>query len=213
MKTLRFRKPELIPLLFIIAATFFLSGLGVWQLERLQWKNHLIARMEAAQNQPAVSNPPNMAGMEFRSAVLTGTWMAGKRLRFVGHDVGGYVWLVPLKLEDSDAVVMVALPWLPSPEEPNLARGVQTIKGILRPSRPARLFSPKNRPDINVWFTEDIPQLDAATGLRAAPLILDTYNKPTFRNDHLGYAITWFSLAIIGLVMFGIYYREPRAKA
>jgi cytochrome oxidase assembly protein ShyY1 len=33
------------------------------------------------------------------------------------------------------------------------------------------------------------------------------------RNDHLGYAITWFSLALVGLVMFAFYQRIPENKA
>ena len=35
----------------------------------------------------------------------------------------------------------------------------------------------------------------------------------TLRNDHLGYAITWFSVMLIGLVMFAIYHRIPENKA
>jgi surfeit locus 1 family protein len=36
--------------------------------------------------------------------------------------------------------------------------------------------------------------------------------KISLRNDHLNYAITWFSLALIGLVMFAIYHRQPKAN-
>ena len=212
MQPFALRKPELVPLLFIIAATVFLCGVGIWQLERLHWKNTLIQKMEAAQEQPAVGNLPadaaETAALEYRNAVLTGIYMEDKRLRFVGRQTGGYVWMVPLKLEDSDMVVLVALPWLPSGKEPQLEKGLQTVRGILRPPSPKRLFSPANHEDLNVWFTEDLPVIERNIGVAVVPLILDTYGKPNLRNDHLGYAITWFSLAIIGLVMFGLYYRK-----
>jgi surfeit locus 1 family protein len=32
-----------------------------------------------------------------------------------------------------------------------------------------------------------------------------------FRNDHLQYAITWFALAMVLIVIFGIYHREKKA--
>ncbi len=47
-----FRRPQLIPLLFIIASTITLTSLGAWQVERLAWKNALVKQIEQVQNLP-----------------------------------------------------------------------------------------------------------------------------------------------------------------
>lgn len=215
MQRFRMRKPETIPLLFIIAATLLLVSLGIWQLERLSWKNNLIAGMQAAQAQDILGNLPagvDAARFVYRRADLTGSYLPEKGLRFIGHQSMGYVWEVPFKLEDSDVTVLVQLPWLPAGREPELDKQMHTVRGVLRLPREKRLFSPDNHPDSNVWFTEDLPQIERAINMSVAPLVLDTSGKPSFRNDHLGYAITWFSLAVIGLVMFMFYYRVPDAS-
>lgn len=212
----RYRKPERIPLLFIIAATALLVTLGVWQLERLAWKKALIAQVESAEAQPALGTLPEsdaeIAALDYRNAVLTGRFIAEKRLRFIGRESRGYVWYVPFKLEDSDRVVLASLDWLPADMEPQLAAGVQQLKGTLRAPRAKRLFSPGNHPEKNLWFTEDMAELAQATGQRLAPIVLDTTGKPVLRNDHLGYAVTWFLLALIGIFMFILYHRRPEVR-
>jgi hypothetical protein len=49
---MKFRKPQLIPLIFIVVATLLLSGLGAWQLQRLSWKLEQLRLVDAAQNEP-----------------------------------------------------------------------------------------------------------------------------------------------------------------
>lgn len=214
MPRYRMKKPALVPLLFIITATLLLTGLGLWQLERLHRKEALIARIEAAQAESVVTalpdNPAASAALEYRHALLSGRLMTGKGLRFIGRKSSGYVWLVPMELTQGGAV-LVSFGWLPEGEEPQTQAqaSIEIMQGILRPLRQRRMFSPDNQPARNLWFTEDLAPMQEATGLTLLPLVLEADALPTLRNDHLGYALTWFALALAGIVMFLIYHREP----
>jgi surfeit locus 1 family protein len=97
---------------------------------------------------------------------------------------------------------------------------------------------PDNDRRDNVWFWQDIPEIAQYTGLELAPFILLELHEgarisvgqngmnwaelrtpePPFpmpsdghisiRNDHLQYAITWYSLAVILLVIYLVYHRK-----
>lgn len=231
---MRFRKPELFPLVFMIGAVLLLTSLGVWQVERLQWKKTLIAQVEQVQHAPALGTLPQaLDGLDYHNVALTGTFLYDKAMHMIGvphsqlpQDNGpGFLVLTPFRLEDDGRIILVNRGFAPLNKEAR-PEGVQTVTGILRPTRGKRLFSPSNQPQKNVWFYEDVPAMAQYTGLQLTPLMVEATGKAqkgvwpipsdgsiSLRNDHLGYVITWFSLAIIALVMFGIYYRIPESDA
>lgn len=234
--TLRFRKPQLVPLLFILAATLLLGGLGAWQLQRLAWKEQLIAQIAQAQAEPALGNIPehfedNMVrrfpDVLYHNVALTGTFHYDKTLHLIGRQRGpevGYFMLTPLELEDDGRVVLVNRGFSPVGKDAR-PQGLQTVKGVARPLREKRLFSPANHPEKNIWFYEDIAAMQDATGLSLLPVVIEAAGTPqaglypvpneaklTLRNDHLGYAITWFSLMVVGWVMFAFYHHIPATK-
>jgi len=221
-----FRKPELIPLLFIICAVALLAGLGVWQVERLQWKNGQLAKITNAQKEAALGTlPQTLEGLEYRNVALTGTFLNDKSFHLIGHiqDEGaGFFIVTPFMLDDDGRIILVNRGFSPAGKE-GAPEGIQTVKGIIRPARQKRYFSPDNNPQKNVWFYEDFAAMSHTANINLTPLIVEAtgqrergaYPIPSdgqvsLRNDHLQYAITWFSLAIIGVVMFGFYYREKK---
>src|SRR5688500_8242929 len=81
-----FRKPQLVPLLFITVAFCTLFSLGTWQVQRMQWKHALIADIEKGQALPALGTlPEDPKGLEYRSVALTGTFHHDKVLHMIGH--------------------------------------------------------------------------------------------------------------------------------
>jgi surfeit locus 1 family protein len=224
---MHFRKPELIPVLFIIAAEIVLIGLGGWQVERLAWKNNLISAIEKAQAEaPLTGLSKDISALEYRNVELKGHFSNEKTLREVGgkqDEKPGFFLLTPFTLGDG-STILVNRGFAPEGKAPD-AKGAQTVKGVLRPLRIRKLFFlPDNQPEKNIWISEDINAMSAKTGVTLLPLIIEATGphekniypipsdgKIVLRNDHLGYAITWFSLALIGMVLFGIYYREKRA--
>lgn len=220
-----FRKPELIPLLFILCATFTLGGLGLWQLERLVWKNNLIAQIQSAQSQGALAS---LTGEPYRRVELDGKILGDKAIRIVGRPQweqgSGYFLLYPFKMKDGK-IVMVNIGWAPAEWKGDVAK-IRHVTGITRPARGKRYFSPENHPEKNIWFYEDIAAMSSALNLKLEDQIVEAVGERkagsypsvndgsiSLRNDHLGYAITWFSLMIIGLFMFALYHREPEKNA
>ncbi len=235
----RWRRPQLVPLAFIILATITLLTLGIWQVQRLQWKQGVIAQIEQMRAQPPLDHLPHdaqaLSALEFHPARLTGRFDASHVLHLTGSfkGVSGYYLLMPLTLEDGQ-VVPVSVGFAPQRTELPvfIPSGVQQVTGVLRRPREQRFFAPHNQPEKNIWFYEDMPAMRLAFGLPEAtplaPIVLavteklpaqqSTYPLPhnaeiLVRNDHLGYAITWFSLALAGIVMFIVYHLERKLAA
>lgn len=224
---MRFRKPQLIPLIFIILASVTLFGLGFWQLARLDWKNQQLALIQAAQEQPTLGTlPPSLDDVMYRNVNLTGTFLNDHVFQLVGgkqHEAPGYFQLTPFRLDDDGRIVLVNRGFAPIGKETKV-EGIQQVQGIIRPLRMKRMFMPSNHPDKNIWFYEDLPAMSALAGGDLLPLTIEvtgTHEKGVYpipsegkiilRNDHLHYAITWFTVGIIGLIMFAVYHREKKA--
>jgi surfeit locus 1 family protein len=99
--------------------------------------------------------------------------------------------------------------------------GPVAITGALRWPEPRSLFSPADEPRNNLWFVRDPLAIAAAKGIGAvapfyveqeAPVPPGGLPQPgkiavTLRNAHLQYAVTWFGLALVLLVMFVVWAR------
>jgi surfeit locus 1 family protein len=219
-----FRKPEILPTLFFLAAFAVCITLGGWQLERLSWKEQVIAESDKAKELPALGTlPAEVGGLTYCRVALTGTFQNEKAIHLIGRQQGmdvGYYIVTPLVLEDDGRIILVDRGFSPLGKETQ-PEGLVTVEGMLRPLRQHRYFAPKNSPEKNIWSYEDLNEIEAFIGQRPLPLVVEATGKPEknvfpipnegkviFRNDHLGYAITWFALAITSLVMFGAYYRK-----
>jgi surfeit locus 1 family protein len=105
--------------------------------------------------------------------------------------------------------------------EPN---GPSTMVGAMRWPEPLSSFSPTDRPEQNLWFVRDHRAIATAKGWgEVAPFFVELESpippgglphpaalKPTLRNEHLQYAITWYGLAIVVIVMFAIWLHGRR---
>ncbi len=224
-----FRKPQLIPTLFIVIAFSMLFSLGMWQVQRLQWKNTVIAQVQEAQNQPMLGTlPQEIEGLDYRKVILTGTFVHEHSMHMVGRPQNappGFFVVTPFRLDDDGRIILVNRGYAPTNME-SKPDTVQTVEGIIRPIRAKRPFSPQNAADKNVWFYEDIPAMSQATTLELTPIVVEQTGKPakdvypqpsdgkiSVRNDHLNYAITWFALAAISLIMFTCYHYEKKPNA
>lgn len=220
-----FRKPQLIPLLFTITAVGVCLMLGFWQVERLQWKNAMLASIAQAQTQPPLSAlPADAQSTIYRNVALQGEYLQGRLYRLVGRmqgDTPGFFILNPLRMADG-RVVLVNRGYAPKDKE-IMPSDPETVVGIVRPLREKRYFSPPNDPVKNVWFYEDISALSEASGAPLLPVVVEAIGEPrvgvypipndgkiSLRNDHLGYAVTWFMMAVVALIMALFYHRVPK---
>lgn len=230
---LRFR-PGLSATLTLVVGLPLLLALGTWQVQRLEWKTELIAMLEARHAQPAVALPATAElGPEFahRPMRVTAELQAEPALRYrverqqgrPGHDV-----LQLARLADGRALV-VNRGWLAEDAPP-----VKTPEAEVTLTGPVRWIAdlsrgwptPANDPGANRWYWYDRDALARAFGADVLPVVLVAsegvlppgpavpvpqpmaVNLP---NNHLGYAITWYGLAVALVVIYALYGRK-RAK-
>jgi surfeit locus 1 family protein len=220
------------PALVTLAGIAVLISLGIWQLQRLAWKEALIARIEARAKAPPSPLPPQSEwaalkpeDYEYRHVSLRGRFDAREALVFrgSGREAGegpGYLVLAPLLLPDGAAVI-INRGFVPSAAKDPASHAPQagevTVTGLMREPEPRNLFTPADQPDKNLWFTRDPGAIAADFGLtRAAPFSVDADSSGdpkalprggttviAFPNNHLAYALTWFGLAAALAGVFG----------
>ena len=200
-------------------------ALGVWQVERLQWKLGLIAQADRNLRAPPIDAAQALAmdthAAQYHRVKLTGHFLNASELYvFATGEQGIPVFhvLTPFKLDDGRdimvdrGIVPVAL------RDPRLRPageldGEQHIVGVWRVPDAPGMFTPA--PDIfkRIWFARDVQGIARTERLQlAAPAVVEADATPnrggwpkggqtvvTFRNDHLQYAITWFALAAVVL--------------
>lgn len=216
----------------LLVAAF--GSLGVWQVHRLSWKRHLIARVDAGIHAAPVPaslslNPAD----EYRRVIASGRFRhdAATLVR-ASTQLGSGYWVITPLLTDAGFTVLVNRGFVSPDARRSYARpaGHVRIVGLLRLTEPGGGFLRGNDPAVNRWYSRDVAAIAAARRIPApvAPYFIDAQANPatrtppipgltvvTFANNHLVYAITWFALAAMTLVAY-IYamahtrmYREP----
>jgi surfeit locus 1 family protein len=181
------RRKRLLSDAAVVLAVLVLAALGTWQVQRLHWKEALIAERTARYAAPPIISWDQAA--EFRRARFEGRYLADKTVKI---GLQGRM-ITPFALGDGSIVLVDAT----APPRGTVA------EGHLRPSEQGGPFTPDNQPDRGEWFTADIPALAAALKLdRVRPWRIVDGPPPALPNDHLQYAITWYSLGIILIVIY-----------
>jgi surfeit locus 1 family protein len=234
------RRGLLVPGLFVVVGGAVLLGLGTWQIERKVWKEALIATLTQRLNAVPVALPPPDAWprltaddaeftrvrirLEFPDAKDATVYTSGSALR---DDVKGQGYFV------------FALARLPGGQQVVVNRGYAPDRIYPRPSGPLDIIGVLRWPESSSWFVND---RDAAgtTWFRRDQRLMAEFNgwgpvapfyieqegpvppggrphptalKVTLRNDHLQYAITWYSLALVLLIVFAVWARGRRRAA
>lgn len=229
----RFRfRPTLVPTLITIPAVVVMLGLGTWQVERLEWKRELIASRSARFAAPPIALPEAAADptqFEFHRVRVQGTYLHAREMympaRTLNGNLGWHV-ITPLARDDGSHV-LVDRGWVPlerkEPETraPGQLEGRVTVEGVIRTPGRKGWFVPDNRPDENAWFYVDLDAMAAHAGLGPLPpyyveagagevpggLPIGGQTRIRLRNEHLNYAITWYSLALALVVIYLVYHR------
>lgn len=219
-------------LVSVIIAFVFLNGLGIWQLERLRWKEGLIndmARTEAMPPVPA-EQALTQATPAWRSVTLPPCTLAPERFIYMHSELAGepgFRVLTACGVAGGKSV-LVDLGF--STAKLTLADGADlTPVGRLRPFEKPGMVTPVNRPADSDWYFRSVadmgPVLKAdlrddyfvvldlsrsnahIAGLAQGPLTAPLPNR------HFEYALTWFGLAWAMLGMFGSFiYQRARAR-
>lgn len=141
----------------------------------------------------------------------------------------GYWVFTPARLADG-GVVLVNRGYVPEARKSPDARaegqvsGAIDLTGIVRWPEASGWFTPNAEPVKNLWFSRDPLSMAAAKGLGAvAPFYVEQEAPPPpgglphpsatevhLRNEHLQYALTWYGLALVLIVVFVAWARGSR---
>ena len=177
-------------LIATILGVAVLLGLGVWQLQRLQWKEALIAERDSRLAAAPVSLDQALkdfdAGhsVEFLKVETSGTFQNDAELFFLTTDGGSPGFEVVTPLLSKDGIVILAdrgfVPEAlkdPAKRSESRPQGEVTVTGILRRHIAGRgPFTPDNDAEGNAWYWWDIPAMlalaHAGPDMRVAPFAL-----------------------------------------
>ena len=214
-------KPPFWATIMSLLGIFILCALGLWQLQRLEWKNRLLQTIEAEYAKDATTlliSPENLEkDFEFKRGTVRGTYNFNRQIMIgprVYEGLPGWHLLAALELEDGSFLLAnrgwVPQSWNPEQEEGNRQDQTTSITGLLRKPTSGNPFSPENRPDKNQWYRIDFAQIAKVFDIEKIHryvLYPETHNeswteypviqpeKPELNNHHLYYAIFWFMMA------------------
>ncbi len=193
--------------------------LGTWQLQRLYWKQNVLADIDTRIATAPVSIPqqPDPERDSYLPVTARGTLGDGVQVLASTRDFGpGYRIIRALEM-DNGRTVMVDLGFLPVEHAADLAAGqVVDIIGNLHWPDEVDNWTPAAEPDNDLWFARDVPVLAAHLGAEPVLIIAAKVTPPSqsivplpitsegVPNRHLEYVITWFSFALIWSVMTGV---------
>ncbi len=211
----------IIPLVFGLAGAAVLISLGVWQVQRLAWKEAVLADIEARIAADPVDLPakPDPVNDRYLPVKVSGV-LAGPELHVLvsQKQVGaGYRIIQPFEVQGRRIMVDRGFVTADKIDKPR-AQTHETLIGNLHWPDETDGYTPEPDLSKNIWFARDVPKMARAlkteqvllvvasqkseTDPSLTPLPVDTSGIP---NDHLSYAITWFSLAAIWLAMTGYF--------
>ena len=208
-----------------------LISLGIWQIQRLAWKEAIISDINARIIADPVALPSSVANPTdaYLPVVASGMIEADEIHILVSQkDLGaGYRIIAPFVLEDGRKILVDRGFVLTTAKANAREIGPVTITGNLQWPQETDDFTPAPDLAANIWFARDVPAM--ADALKTLPILLvarsstppaadisplpiDTARIP---NDHLQYAITWFSLAAIwlGMSLFFLRRRAPKVES
>lgn len=216
------------PLIFVLIGFTILCGLGVWQIERLIWKEHLLTRIAALQTAPpeplnvVLNRIADRVDVDYTHVVFTCPDLertpTARIYTVTDAGVGDrIVTACPIRSGPYRSILVdrgflsADGPGLPKPSG---AEVDGPIVGVLRKAPPAK--GAEKHQAGGEWFSRDVPGLASELGADAPAPVFLFLESPKPRglgptpapvpvdipNNHLGYVITWFGLAA---ALIGVY--------
>ncbi len=192
-----------LPTLMVALAVPTMIGFGVWQLQRLQWKTEMLERMASNSDLPVAEIDLNATPetMLFRRVRANVQCISGPQER-AGRNRDG----------QSGYSVIFPMCNVANPEERTGLMMAVNAGWMTRPGGSADAAPPKG------LLTGVVVPSGVGSGMQGYGLVLDTAEPPlvpsappgldTISNNHLSYAIQWFSFATILVVIYGLWLRR-----
>jgi surfeit locus 1 family protein len=190
-------RPTFWPTMFTAPALLVLLGLGTWQVERLHWKDGLIAERTERTTAAPIALPQAgtnlsadaLADLDYRRAAATGQFLHGREMYLAARTMQGaigYQVVTPLQRADG-SILLVNRGWVPDDRKDPARRaegqvaGNVTIEGAIRAPGRQHWLQPDNEPAKNLWFWMDLGAMAQHAGAppeRLVPVFLEAGSTP-----------------------------------
>lgn len=200
------------PALIGIIGCAVLIALGVWQLQRMQWKEAMLAQIQASIDAAPVPLPATVdPSMKYAPVTLSGT-TTGQEIDVLSgtKEQGGGYQIVSGFVTDDGRRVMVDRGFVPQEARHAPRPPVRlAVTGNLHWPNEKGSATPEPNLTENIWFARDVPAMAAhldtqpilvvastvqgdAQGVEPIPVAIEG-----IPNNHLSYAVQWFMIAAV----------------
>lgn len=208
---------QILAAILLVAGFAVFVGLGIWQLQRLEWKEAILAEIERQIGADPVPLPaePDREADKYRPVTVTGTFEPEELLVLVSsRDYGAGFRAISPFVTDEGRRILVDRGFLRT-EAREAARsfGAAEIEGNLHWPDERSGSTPQDDVAGNWWYARDVDKMAATLGTEPVMVIARTRTDPGLlpmpvdtsgiRNKHLEYAMTWFLFAATWVVMTG----------
>ena len=210
------------------AGTACLLYLGKWQIDRLYWKVDVLKKIDQKIAAAPVLLPaePSESVHKYLSVEISGQLLQ-ESIRVLASKKrygAGYRIIHVFRTNGRRLLVDLGFVGLETDYDIDLSSDISLVGNLHWPDEVDN-FTPEPDLENNIWFARDVERV--ASALQTEPILIilkdstlkDKNIKPMpidtthIPNDHLQYAITWFSLAIIWALMSCLFIWTTRQKA
>jgi surfeit locus 1 family protein len=207
--------------IFVFLFITLFCTLGTWQLYRLQWKQSLINQISEGLKSTPIRYSQNIK-KNYQKVILVGEYDFKNQIYLYSlNDKGqpGFDVVTPF-VTDSKENVLVNRGWIRKQFKNTLDINISSknITGMLRQANRKNFFTPDNDINKNIWFSINLKDIQIITGKKFNKFIVylddQSINTPKPKkitidvpNNHLKYAITWYSISI-SILFYYLYFRK-----
>ena len=210
--------------IFVFTVITLFCFLGTWQLYRLQWKQVLIGEISSGLKSPPIKYSV-LINKNYQRVVLAGVYNFKNQIYLYSLNKKGqpgFDVITPFQTLEGENV-LINRGWirkeLKNKPEINLIEN-NKIQGLLRRNTKKNIFKPKNNIRENIWFSINLMDVKKMTGENFTDFIVyledEKINAPSPKkisidlpNNHLKYAITWYSISI-SIFFYFLYFRRQQ---
>jgi len=213
--------------LFTIFVTLFITlfcFLGTWQLYRLEWKQDLISEINFGLKSKPIKYS-NSISKNYQRVVLEGRYNFSNQIYLYSlNEKGqpGFDVITPFETSKGEDI-LINRGWIrkefKNKPKINLVKK-NKISGLLKKNPKKNIFKPENDTKKNIWFSINLYDIKQLTGknytnftvyLQNEEINIPSPKKITINvpNNHLKYAITWYSISI-SILFYFLYFRKKQ---
>ncbi len=197
--------------------------LGTWQLYRLQWKQDLINDIKKGLESDPILYTSDL-NKNYQRVKLSGEYIFKKQIYLYSLNqkgVPGYDVITPFQTTNKENV-LINRGWIQKDKKNKLPMisTLTDITGMLRMANRRNIFTPENDIKENIWFYLNSEDIEKSTGMKFSNYIVYLEDKNIkipqpkkitidLPNNHLKYAITWYSISI-SILLYYLYFRRNK---